>query len=84
MDDLNNYVNLVIQVTSEGKASEWNDRIASLAADSRIPLELINWVGSPRNVSREVVMYAKKNCTLSILMVTCDTKRGNHEEETTG
>lgn len=67
---MDNLVKLIIEATREGDAARWNDRIAGVADAACVPLDLIDWVGSPRIVAQRVFSYAMKNNTLDSLAET--------------
>lgn len=52
------YENL-LDATSEGPATQWNDRIADVASKAGLPLHNINWIGSPASVAQRVAKYAE-------------------------
>ena len=64
---MDNLIKNIIECTREGDAAKWNDRIAGVADAACIPLELIDWAGSPRDVASRVFDYARKNDTLPLL-----------------
>ena len=64
---MNNLVKAIIETTREGDAARWNDRIATVADAASVPMELIDWVGCPRDVAQRVFNYAMKNSSLDLL-----------------
>jgi len=48
----------LLDATSDGPATQWNDRIAGVAIKAGLPLYNINWIGSPSSVAQRVARYA--------------------------
>ena len=51
----------LVQLTSEGPANEWVDRIENIAREAGLPLEKICWQGTPEHVASGVVDFASSS-----------------------
>lgn len=56
---MRNIINNLLIETKDGPATQWNDRIAAVARDAGLPLQNIDWIGSPASVAQRVARYAE-------------------------
>lgn len=57
----------LVEATRKGPVQDWIERIAAIAASAGLPLERIQWQGSPINVASEVVEAARRHGILDTL-----------------
>jgi hypothetical protein len=56
---MRNIIDNILNETKDGPATQWNDRIANIAIAAGLPLQNIDWIGSPASVAQRVARYAE-------------------------
>jgi predicted DsbA family dithiol-disulfide isomerase len=55
---MDNIINNLLKATKSGPATQWNDRLAKIAEQAELPLQNINWIGSPASIAQRIAKYA--------------------------